>query len=478
MKKIIAIWVCMLLISLSACSDNAAHSIPNETTSTETVFVPEKIDTMLQGTWTYVDATVGSTETLQFHDGKFSFTNVLDIAPDKVTHNEGTYEIYDGYIQIYFPSTDFTNTINYSWLGKELVLHKYIDSGVDKENTRVYVKQDSLQKTEATVEPDDFYEENIDEVYYSVSKAWRKLDYSNEAIAQKVYYLDETTENCVMAMMFYADNVIYTRQQAEDYMNIFMDGCFSEQNGYTDGSYTTYTSSVPARHGYYMNSGAEVEVYCFLPSTTSILALSKWHLSGSSSEISDDDFLRVINSLQLPELNVEKDNTNYSGNHAVPNFTNQYGTVDTICAYPGCSRNIASTGDTNCCIDHSNKCLNCSCYIDSDAMYCMACLSGSINGSNETYDYDKGYGYSSPKAGQSFSDYLKEQDPDLYDTITNNYNSAVSNSSNSSKNYDYDKGYGYSAPKQGQSFSDYVKEQDPELYDTLTDIYNSAAGNG
>ena len=40
-------------------------------------------------------------------------------------------------------------------------------------------------------------------------------------------------------------------------------------------------------------------------------------------------------------------------------------------------------------------------------------------------------------------------------------------SSSKSSNYDYDKGFGYSAPKAGQSFSDYVKEQDPDLYNNL-----------
>lgn len=46
-------------------------------------------------------------------------------------------------------------------------------------------------------------------------------------------------------------------------------------------------------------------------------------------------------------------------------------------------------------------------------------------------------------------------------------------SSSSSSGYDYDKGYGYTAPKEGQSFSDYVKEQDPDLYNSMVDRYNS-----
>ena len=48
-----------------------------------------------------------------------------------------------------------------------------------------------------------------------------------------------------------------------------------------------------------------------------------------------------------------------------------------------------------------------------------------------------------------------------------------SSSSGSSSSYDYDKGYGYTAPKSGQSFSDYVKEQDPDLYNSMVDRYNS-----
>lgn len=55
-------------------------------------------------------------------------------------------------------------------------------------------------------------------------------------------------------------------------------------------------------------------------------------------------------------------------------FTNAYGTSSTKCAHPGCTSKIASSGDTNCCATHSNKCLNCGKYIDEDAMYCMSCL--------------------------------------------------------------------------------------------------------
>ena len=302
-------------------------------------------------------------------------------------------------------------------------------SDVVENTTLIEESQAAVSAPETTSVMDNvvFYEENLDEIHYSVSELWRKVDYSNDSLKQCAYYLDETNENCVMTMLLYADNTIYTKQQAEDYMDIFMNGFFSLQNGYTDGSFSSHIASVPARYGNYTNSGAEVEVYCYLPSTTTVFILSKWHMAGSSSEIDDEEFLRVVNSIQMPELNVTNESSTPSGNTYSPGFTNKYGTANTTCAYSGCTQKIASSGDTNCCTKHSNKCGNCGCYIDGDAMYCMSCLTQSAGKNSSTYDYDKGYGYSAPKEGQSFSDYVKEQDPELYDWMVENYNSAVGN---------------------------------------------------
>ena len=55
-------------------------------------------------------------------------------------------------------------------------------------------------------------------------------------------------------------------------------------------------------------------------------------------------------------------------------FTNKFGTPTTKCAHPGCNSYIASSGDTNCCVKHSNKCASCGCYIDEDATFCMDCI--------------------------------------------------------------------------------------------------------
>lgn len=65
--------------------------------------------------------------------------------------------------------------------------------------------------------------------------------------------------------------------------------------------------------------------------------------------------------------------TTYSSS-STSSFTNKYGTRTTKCAHPGCTNYIASSGDTNCCTTHSNRCAECGKYIDEDAYYCMDCL--------------------------------------------------------------------------------------------------------
>ena len=57
-------------------------------------------------------------------------------------------------------------------------------------------------------------------------------------------------------------------------------------------------------------------------------------------------------------------------------FTNKYGTPTTKCAHPGCNNYIASSGDTNCCTNHSKRCANCGKYIDEDGLMCLDCIKG------------------------------------------------------------------------------------------------------
>ncbi len=69
-----------------------------------------------------------------------------------------------------------------------------------------------------------------------------------------------------------------------------------------------------------------------------------------------------------------------SSNRSTTSFTNKYGTATTTCAHRGCTKYIASSGDTNCCSTHSNRCGECRCYIDEDATFCMSCLTEALGG--------------------------------------------------------------------------------------------------
>lgn len=66
------------------------------------------------------------------------------------------------------------------------------------------------------------------------------------------------------------------------------------------------------------------------------------------------------------------------------NFSNKFGTMSTKCVHPDCDMNIVTSGDSNCCIIHSNRCGNCNCYIDGDAMYCMDCMTGALSNKNSS----------------------------------------------------------------------------------------------
>lgn len=81
-------------------------------------------------------------------------------------------------------------------------------------------------------------------------------------------------------------------------------------------------------------------------------------------------------------------------------FTNSYGSVTTKCAHSGCENAIATSGDTNCCITHSNKCYNCGKYIDEDAIFCMDCISGKTTTPEDTGKYDKS---NVPESGCQYS---------------------------------------------------------------------------
>lgn len=79
--------------------------------------------------------------------------------------------------------------------------------------------------------------------------------------------------------------------------------------------------------------------------------------------------------------------------------------------------------------------------------------------------HDNDYGYGDPLPGESISDYIKREDPELYNDMSDRYNSITSND------------YGYGDPKPGESFVDYMKREDPDLYNSMKNDYESMFGD-
>ena len=105
-----------------------------------------------------------------------------------------------------------------------------------------------------------------------------------------------------------------------------------------------------------------LSVFCFVKHAE----LSSYNYEYDDYEYDDNDY---------------DDDYGYSSNSS---FTNKYGTRTTKCVVSGCSNYIATSGDTNCCVSHSNKCGECYCYIDGDAMFCMSCISSAIGGNSNS----------------------------------------------------------------------------------------------
>lgn len=107
-------------------------------------------------------------------------------------------------------------------------------------------------------------------------------------------------------------------------------------------------------------------------------ACSDGGITNNSSDNGTSTASQSTNATSSYNTSSSNSSKNFSSSSS-GSFTNKYGTSSTKCAKSGCNNYIASSGDTNCCTTHSNKCLECKKYIDSDATYCMSCLSKAAN---------------------------------------------------------------------------------------------------
>ena len=160
------------------------------------------------------------------------------------------------------------------------------------------------------------------------------------------------------------------------------------------------------------------DVYLFMANQHDLASVMEVHWKDSTDDFSDV-FLEVIQSSKTAGIHDDIPNSSKKADSS-NSFTNTYGSPTTKCAHSGCNNPVASSGDTNCCTVHSNRCADCGKYIDEDAMYCMDCLykaSGQSTGNGAHSNIGAG-GYEMPNENdKSFSDYVKRVDPDLYDEI-------------------------------------------------------------
>ena len=66
---------------------------------------------------------------------------------------------------------------------------------------------------------------------------------------------------------------------------------------------------------------------------------------------------------------------------------------------------------------------------------------------------------------------MKREDPELYNDMSDRYDSITSN------DYQSDNDYGYGDPLPGESFVDYMKREDPDLYNSMKNDYESMFGD-
>lgn len=93
----------------------------------------------------------------------------------------------------------------------------------------------------------------------------------------------------------------------------------------------------------------------------------------------EENAISTLTTTSAPVVTANTTHTSRPASTYKSSFSNKYGTATTKCAHSGCSNYIATSGDTNCCTKHSNRCIGCNCYIDEDALMCVTCIANALD---------------------------------------------------------------------------------------------------
>lgn len=184
-KYLLSFTLLLMAMAFCGCNGNSEpnHSeiIPTEGTISVITAIDDDAKTKeisemdIQGIWVYYSQEQGYTEQIIFENGIATCSSVFEAVPDNVSSSVAEYTICSDYISLYFEATDYTNRIECTWMGNELVLYKYIKTGADKGNTRIYTKMDSASITQPNnVQPESTHKESaVKETQESVSSGKR-----------------------------------------------------------------------------------------------------------------------------------------------------------------------------------------------------------------------------------------------------------------------------------------------------------------
>lgn len=204
------------------------------------------------------------------------------------------------------------------------------------ESLKIYVDLIGTETEDGNINVSDEFLDNVNNVYIM-----GRTGTVNHGMAE--------TSDTQIRIMEWSDNEKTTETEFEEFISLLND-------------YWGETGQIKS----YENYSEETHVWKDYDNTSYVLC---WYVDGT-----------IKMSWHFDEGITKAENTGFiKDNNNKVTFTNEYGTPTTKCAHSGCNNYIASSGDTNCCTQHSNRCLGCNKYIDEDALYCVACIENTAN---------------------------------------------------------------------------------------------------
>ena len=280
--------------------------------------------------------------------------------------------------------------------GEPLRLEGKINIEEKTEKTEQNGEQTEQEQAVTSVESSEVeqtgYEFTIGDAKIILPNDYGYEDYSTDSIESYMLYLEPEKAVQDFLLTYYFRNSINGQVTAEQAKNVTgelyprMRDMFIEQifSGSTLISEEPYEKNgEPAYHFVFSSTSMGLnyihDSYFIMANQHDLLVIMETHWEDSKNDFKEE-YREIIQNIET--AGIHDDTSKTTQKEDTSSFTNKYGTPTTKCAHPGCNNYIAPSGDTNCCVTHSNRCADCGKYIDEDATYCMDCLTNAAGGSN------------------------------------------------------------------------------------------------